>query len=110
VGRVNRIGALTSSGEGHDRPSESVRANVVVRGLVQGVWFRESCRRQADVLGLSGWVRNQSDGTVEAEAEGAEPAVARWVAWCRSGPPAADVAGVDVTMRAPDGRRGFQVR
>jgi len=55
-------------------------------------------------------VRNQSDGTVEAEAEGAEPAVARWVAWCRSGPPAADVAGVDVTMQAPDGRRGFQVR
>ncbi len=74
-----------------------VRVHVVVHGLVQGVWFRESCRRTASDLGVAGWVRNRADSTVEAELEGPEPAVARVVAWCRQGPPRADVTGIDVT-------------
>ncbi|CAN5721564.1 acylphosphatase [soil metagenome] len=88
-----------------------VRARVVVHGRVQGVWFRESCRRQAEELGVHGWVRNRMDDTVEAEFEGTEPGVARAVAWCRDGPPAAEVAGVDVEMITPVGdARGFTVR
>jgi acylphosphatase len=89
---------------------ETVRYGVVVHGLVQGVWFRESCRRQASALGLSGWVRNRADGTVEAHFEGAEQTVAQAVAWCRHGPPAAEVTRVDVTPEVPEGALGFQVR
>ncbi len=74
---------------------------MVVRGRVQGVWFRESCRHEADRLGVAGWVANRSDGTVEAELEGPLDAVARLVAWCRRGPPAADVTGIDVTELEP---------
>lgn len=87
-----------------------VRYRVIVHGLVQGVWFRESCRRQAVALGLSGWVRNRADGTVEAHFEGPEHDVARAVAWCRSGPPAADVTSVDVAVEELEGARGFGVR
>ena len=83
---------------------------MVVRGFVQGVWFRESCRRQATSLGVSGWVRNRADGTVEAHLEGDEGAVAQVVAWCRIGPPAAEVTGIDVTVSRLDGASGFQVR
>jgi acylphosphatase len=88
----------------------AVRYGVIVHGFVQGVWFRESCRRQASALGLSGWVRNRADGSVEAHFEGPERAVAQAVAWCRSGPPAAEVTGVDVTAEEPEGTLGFQVR
>ena len=90
--------------------SDKVRYGVVVHGFVQGVWFRESCRREASSLGVSGWVRNRADGTVEAHFEGPERAVAQAVAWCRRGPPAAEVTGVDVTEEAPEGALGFQVR
>jgi acylphosphatase len=90
--------------------SDTVRYRVVVRGYVQGVWFRESCRRHALDLGLAGWVRNRNDGTVEAVFEGPEPDVARAVAWCRVGPPAAEVTGIDVTAEEPTGSPGFSVR
>jgi acylphosphatase len=90
--------------------SDRVRFRVVVLGRVQGVWFRESCRRHAIELGLAGWVRNRADGAVEAEFEGAEADVARAVAWCRVGPPAADVAGIDVVPVEPTGTSGFSVR
>jgi acylphosphatase len=90
--------------------SEAVRHRVLVRGRVQGVWFRESCRRRAIDLGLAGWVRNRADGTVEAEFEGPEGDVAKAVAWCRVGPPAADVTGIDVAAVEPTGASGFSVR
>lgn len=77
---------------------QQIRVHVTVRGRVQGVWFRESCRRTANDAGVCGWVRNRADGTVEAEFEGPEPAVAKVVAWCRQGPPRAEVTGLDVTM------------
>ena len=80
-----------------------------MRGSVQGVWFRESCRRVASELGLAGWVCNRVDGTVEAHFEGEETDVARAVAWCRTGPPSADVIGVDVTQEEPEGSIGFEV-
>jgi len=81
-----------------------------VHGRVQGVWFRESCRREADARGVSGWVRNRMDGTVEAVFEGPEHAVAQCVAWCRMGPPRADVAGVEVVEEPAEGLEGFHVR
>jgi acylphosphatase len=90
-----------------------LRVRVVVRGLVQGVWFRESCRRRAIELGVDGWVRNRADGTVEAVMSGDEAAVAQLVAWCRAGPPRAEVTGVDVVEEeAPEGELpvGFRVR
>jgi acylphosphatase len=90
--------------------SDTVRYRVVVRGRVQGVWFRESCRRHAVELGLAGWVRNRHDGAVEAVFEGAEADVAKAVAWCRLGPPAAEVAGIEVAAEDPTGALGFSVR
>jgi acylphosphatase len=83
---------------------------VAVSGHVQGVWFRESCRREAEARGVAGWVANRADGTVEAVFEGAEPDVAEVVAWCRIGPSRAVVTGIDVTAEAPEGLAGFRVR
>jgi acylphosphatase len=80
----------------------------VVAGRVQGVWFRESCRREAEARGVAGWVANRADGTVEAVFEGGEPAVAEVIAWCRIGPPRADVTGVHVTQEQPEGLVGFR--
>ncbi|MCL4291681.1 MAG: acylphosphatase [Acidimicrobiia bacterium] len=86
-----------------------VRRRVVVTGRVQGVWFRESCRREAVAVGVAGWVRNASDGTVEAVLEGPPAAVERVVRWCRSGPSGARVDAVDVSVESPVGERGFRV-
>ena len=77
---------------------------------MQGVWFRDSCRREALARDVAGWVRNRMDGTVEAVFEGAPDAVAAMVAWCRMGPPRADVTGVDVTVEPPEGAVGFRIR
>ena len=77
---------------------------------MQGVWFRDSCRREALTRDVAGWVRNRMDGTVEAVFEGPAPAVAEMVAWCRVGPPRADVSGIDVTEEPPEGIVGFRVR
>jgi acylphosphatase len=63
-----------------------VARRVVVSGRVQGVFFRDSCQRAASSRGVAGWVRNCSDGTVEAWFEGAPDAVSSMVDWCRSGP------------------------
>ena len=86
-----------------------VRRRVLVAGRVQGVWFRETCRQEADALGVSGSVRNRNDGRVEAVFEGESDAVLAMVTWCRTGPPRAVVTGVEVTDEAPTGERGFRV-
>jgi acylphosphatase len=87
-----------------------VRRRVIVRGRVQGVWFRESARRRAEELGVSGWVRNNADGTVEAEAEGAADDVAVLVSWLELGPPQARVDSVDVEEQPPRGAPGSGFR
>jgi acylphosphatase len=93
------------------QPIEAVvRRRVVVTGRVQGVWFRESCRQEAEALGVTGWVRNLPDGTVEGGFEGASAAVDRLVAWCHEGPSRARVDRVDVTHETPVGEHGFAVR
>jgi len=85
------------------------RVRVVVTGRVQGVFFRVTCARRASDLGLAGWVRNRSDGAVEATFEGDADAVEALVAWCRQGPPGAVVVDVDILDEAPTGELGFRV-
>ncbi|MBM4458159.1 MAG: acylphosphatase [Chloroflexi bacterium] len=87
------------------------RVHVVIRGWVQGVGFRASCARQAMGLGLTGWVRNQWDGSVEALFEGPAEAVDRMVAWCHRGPAAAEVTAVEVSDLGPGPQeRSFRIR
>jgi acylphosphatase len=86
------------------------RRRVVVRGVVQGVFFRDGVQEQARAERLSGWVRNRADGTVEAVFEGPEAAVERVVEWCRTGPPRARVEAVEVTTEKPEDLVGFHVR
>ncbi len=88
----------------------SVRKRVKVHGRVQGVFFRDSARREAERAGVTGWVRNRSDGTVEAVLEGDEDAVAQIVEWMRKGPGHARVERVDVEDEEPEGLAGFEVR
>lgn len=67
-----------------------------IRGLVQGVGFRDALRREALARGCTGWVRNRRDGSVEAQVDGETAAVEAVIAWSRLGPPAARVSGVEV--------------
>jgi acylphosphatase len=83
---------------------------VVVRGLVQGVFFRDSTRRQAHRNGVAGWVSNRADGAVEAIFEGEADAVERLVAYSRKGPRGAQVESIEVTQEEPEGLSGFGVR
>jgi acylphosphatase len=85
------------------------RRHVVVHGGVQGVFFRDSARDEAERQGVAGWVRNREDGAVEAVFEGDPQAVERLVDWCRSGPSSADVEDVEATEEEPEGVSGFQV-
>ena len=73
----------------------NTRIKLVIEGRVQGVWFRDSTRKEANRLGVFGWVRNRPDGAVEALVEGPEEHVRGLVAWCRQGPPYAKVTRVD---------------
>jgi len=89
-----------------DRPEHAeiltdVRAHVFVSGRVQGVFFRYSCAREAAAEELRGWVRNLGDGRVEALFQGRKASVEKLIAWCRVGPTAARVAGVDVKWEQP---------
>lgn len=86
----------------------AVRRRVLVEGEVQGVFFREECRQQAEGAGVAGSARNLSDGRVEVVLEGDESAVDRVVAWCRQGPSGAEVRGVEVSEEEPEGLSGFR--
>jgi acylphosphatase len=86
------------------------RAHVVIRGRVQGVSFRYEARSRAWSLGVSGWIRNNFDGTVEAVLEGDDENVDSMVEWCRRGPSGAVVQAVDVDWEEPRGESGFTVR
>ncbi|MBX5484425.1 MAG: acylphosphatase [Myxococcaceae bacterium] len=87
------------------------RVHLRIKGRVQGVWFRQSTREEAERLGVFGWVRNLPDGDVEAVLEGPEQAVETLVRWCHTGPPGARVTGVERTDETPIGEFGsFEVR
>jgi len=78
--------------------------------MVQGVFFRDTCRRMATAVGVGGWVRNTADGRVEAWFEGPRAGVERMVGWCRQGPPHARVTEVEVVRETPVGEGRFRVR
>jgi acylphosphatase len=88
----------------------AVRRRVLVHGRVQGVFFRDSTERQARSRGVSGWVRNRDDGSVEAVFEGDSDAVAALVRFCERGPSRAEVERVEVHEQQPEGLEGFQAR
>jgi acylphosphatase len=87
-----------------------VRRRVVVHGLVQGVFFRDTVRRHAQSRGVAGWVRNNRDGTVEAVFEGEPEAVGRLVSFVHEGPRGAVVERVDVVDEEDEGLSGFAIR
>lgn len=82
---------------------DNIRVRLMIEGRVQGVWFRESTRKQAERLGVRGWVRNRREGTVEVVAEGPEQSVRKLVEWCHQGPPSARVIRVLETPEAFQG-------
>lgn len=86
------------------------RVHVIVSGAVQGVGYRYTARLIAREIGVSGWVRNVRDGTVEAEIEGSAEAVDEMLAWMAEGPPGSRVEAARVTEVAAAGTRGFEVR
>ena len=88
----------------------STRRRVVVHGQVQGVFFRDSTRERAQSRGVAGWVRNRSDGAVEAVFEGVPDAVESMVRFASEGPGRADVADVEVSEEEPEGLSDFDVR
>jgi acylphosphatase len=88
----------------------TIRRHVIMRGDVQGVFFRESTRRKAAEAGVAGWVTNRPDGSVEAVFEGAPDAVELLVEFAREGPTAASVDSIDVEEQSPEGLTGFDVR
>lgn len=79
------------------------RAHIVVYGRVQGVFFRASAEEKARELGLTGWVRNRSDGTVEIVAEGDREALEKLISWCHIGPKHARVTRVEVVWEPATG-------
>jgi acylphosphatase len=85
------------------------RRHVLIYGFVQGVGFRFAVEREALSRGVSGWVRNQPDGTVEAVFEGEPEDVESLVDFCRRGPRGAAVERVDVEADSPEGLTGFRV-
>jgi acylphosphatase len=87
-----------------------VRVRVVISGMVQGVFFRQETSEHAGRLGVAGWVRNRSDGRVEAVFEGPQDAVDQLVSWCRQGTPWSRVDGVEVTAEEPEGLDAFRIR
>jgi acylphosphatase len=87
-----------------------IRRRAVVHGRVQGVFFRDTARRHADSRGVSGWISNRPDGTVEAVFEGEPDAVEWMLHFCREGPRGATVERVDVTEEEPEGLSAFAIR
>ena len=79
------------------------RVHAFVTGIVQGVWYRASTQREAQALGLRGWVRNVADGRVEFAAEGPSGAVDRLLEWARGGPRDARVDDLTVREEEPTG-------
>ncbi len=97
--------------ESERQESEMVGVTAFVHGRVQGVGFRFSTVERARRLGVCGWVRNEPDGTVHVECEGARPRIERFLTWLKQGPPGAYVTHVDINWSPYRGEyRGFSVR
>jgi len=84
--------------------SKKIRAHAIITGKVQGVWFRVETQQAARSQGVTGWVRNKMDGSVEAVFEGDEADIQATLSWCHNGPPHARVDEVAVTWQAYTGK------
>lgn len=84
--------------------------NIVVEGVVQGVYFRASAKQMADLLGLKGFTRNEPNGNVYIEVEGDETMLVKLIQWCHHGPDKARVTYVSVTEGEMQGYDGFEIR
>ena len=90
---------------------QRARAHLIITGRVQGVFFRVETRRAARQFGVTGWVRNKRDGSVEAVAEGTETDVQSLIQWCHTGPPNARVDDVKISRQEYSGEfEQFEVR
>jgi acylphosphatase len=76
--------------------------HIVVKGKVQGVFFRKHAKQKAQELSITGWVRNTDNGNVEILAQGAEDAMAQFIQWCKDGSPKAEVSDVEVNQAWPN--------
>ena len=88
----------------------TVRRRFVVSGRVQGVFYREGAKSEAQRLGLKGWAKNLDDGSVEVVAEGDATAIELLARWLRQGPPRSVVNEVDASYETPEGIAGFSMR
>lgn len=109
-GTTTRFSALRTM-----RPTETNakknRARLLISGRVQGVWYRDSTKQQADNLRLTGWVRNCESGQVEVVVEGADSAIDELIAWCRTGPSMARVTDIRIDFDDYRGEFvGFRVK
>jgi acylphosphatase len=91
-------------------PEDTIRRRATVHGNVQGVFFRDSTQEEAEKRGVNGWVRNQSDGSVETVLEGPRESVEAVLSFLEGGPSKADVERVDVQEEEPEGLSSFEVR
>ena len=82
---------------------------MIIHGHVQGVFFRDTMRRRAEARGVTGWVTNRGDGTVEAALEGREADIEALLGFCRQGPSGAEVDRVDVRSEEPEGLTDFKI-
>jgi len=90
--------------------ASTITRHLRIHGRVQGVWYRGSATAEATRLGLAGWVRNRSDGSVEALAIGPHMAVEAFIAWAHQGPPKAQVSRVEAIDTEPEALSGFEQR
>lgn len=90
-------------------PAQTKALRLVVHGRVQGVFFRDSMRREAQSLGVAGWVRNRGDGTVEAVVQGTPAAVNAVVRWAHRGPEHARVDRVEIETAEEGRHTGFEI-
>jgi acylphosphatase len=86
----------------------TVRRRFIVSGKVQGVFFRDAAKSQADMLGLNGYAKNLPDGRVEIVTEGDPNAIERFARWAKEGSTRARVTGVEATTEAPEGLGSFR--
>jgi acylphosphatase len=86
------------------------RAHVFVYGKVQRVWFRMHTKDRADELNIKGWVKNLSNGSVEAVFEGDEKNIKKMITWCHSGAPKSEVTKVHVEFSQPKNEGGFKIK
>jgi acylphosphatase len=88
-----------------------IRAHLFISGAVQGVFFRVETRKEAIMRNISGWIRNVSDGRVEAIFEGEKENVGKLITYCKRGPQGAEVTNIDVTWEEYLGKlKSFEIR